>query len=399
MATESQDRAETIPDDQSIIVVSDLHLGLDGQEQVGAEFSKFLAFIGTLRPRVAPGDHPGVPVEGKVRKLYAPDKIILLGDIVDLWSPRMNSRSSVLEDSYSVIQSLLALPAEIVYVAGNHDEEIAEVEGTFPKSVPGKLKVVKRHYPDNNIEENGTKRYSGIPVGDHRYFFMHGQQFDLMFKTAGLLQNYPGWVAKNYQLFRDNPNVMWFFRILFGFSLFYVLATLFLKITTMFDGAIYILLGFSLVIVLFSIEPGSFRALWDFMSGRVKAKTETVKAIIDDGFWKPQAGESVRADVVVFGHTHVADDSKGVYLERYRKRFINSGSWGEEKTKTRDGTGESETNTFVYIDAAGPLLFRWPKGGPLPEHIRTTLTGDPVRAAPPVSPMKLWMRRNLSTGG
>jgi len=59
----------------------------------------------------------------------------------------------------------------------------------------------------------------------------------------------------------------------------------------------------------------------------------------------------------------------------------------------------SEKNTFVYIDAEGPILFRWPDKGPLPEQIRTTLTGNPAGAVPPASPIKLWMRRNIWTGG
>jgi len=396
---EPEVKAEKIPDDRSVIVVSDMHLGLKNREQVSTDFSDFLAFIRLLVPGSGTAGSPSVMVDGKPKELLAPAKIILLGDIIDLWSPRGNNRASVLADSYPIIQSLFALPTEIVYIAGNHDNEIAEIEGSFPVSAPGKLTIIKRHYPDSPPGRNGIKQHSGIPIGDHRYFFMHGQQFDLLFNAAGLLQDYPGWVAKNYSLFKELPRIKWFFWALFGFSLLYVLANIILKITTLFDGLVYILLGLSVVIVLFSIEPTAFRAFWDKISLRKNTKTETIESIIETGFWKTEAGDNILADIVVFGHTHIADDSKDRYLQMHHKRFINSGSWGDEKMKTSDGRGVSEKNTFVYIDKEGPVLFRWPDKGPLPEQIRTTLTGNPAGPIPPASPIKQWMRRNIWTSG
>lgn len=43
--------------------------------------------------------------------------------------------------------------------------------------------------------------------------------------------------------------------------------------------------------------------------------------------------------------------------------------------ETEDGEIVQQPNTFVYIDEEGPLLFRWPEGGNLPEWIRKTTTG------------------------
>ena len=392
-------KTEKIPDDQSVIVVSDLHLGLEKREQASADFSDFLEFLKRLVPGGTGGD-PEVMVNDKPKKLLAPAKIILLGDIVDLWSPRDNNRASVFADSYPIIQSLLAFPAEIVYVAGNHDDEITEIEGSFPVSSPGKLTIIKRHYPDSPPGRDGIKKHCGIPIGNHRYFFMHGQQFDLLFNVAGLLQNYPGWVAKNYSLFREHPGFKGLFWALFGLSIVYlVLANIILMITTILNGVMYFLLGLSMIIVLFSIEPTTFRSFWDRISLRKNTKTETIETIIEAGFWKKEAGDNILADVVVFGHTHIADDSKDRYLQIHHKRFINSGSWGDEMMKTSDGRGMSGKNTFVYIDAEGPVLFRWPDQRPLPEQIRTTFTGDPARTVPLTSPIKLWMRRNILTGG
>jgi len=392
-------KTEKIPDDQSVIVVSDLHLGLVKREQASADFSDFLEFLKRLVPG-GTGGNPEAMVNDKPKKLLAPAKIILLGDIVDLWSPRDNTRASVFADSYPIIQSLLAFPAEIVYVAGNHDDEITEIEGSFPVSSPGKLTIIKRHYPDSLPGRDGIKKHSGILIGNHRYFFMHGQQFDLLFNIMGLLQNYPGWVSKNYSLFREHPRFKWLFWALFGLSIVYLmLANIILRITTILNGVMYFLLGLSMIIVLFSIEPTTFRSFWDGISLRKNTKTETIETIIEAGFWKKEAGDNILADVVVFGHTHIADDSKDRYLQIHHKRFINSGSWGDEMMKTSDDRGVSEKNTFVYIDTEGPVLFRWPDKGPFPEQIRTTFTGDPARASPLTSPIKLWMRRNILTGG
>jgi UDP-2,3-diacylglucosamine pyrophosphatase LpxH len=396
---EPMEHIERIPDNRSVIVVSDLHLGLKGHDTVVADFLDFLAF---LKRTVSDGhsENPDVLVHGKPRKLFPPEKIILLGDIIDLWSPRNDNRASVLADSYLIIQFLLSFPAEIVYVAGNHDDEISEIEGSFPVSGPGKLKIIKRHYPDTPPDKDGIKKHQGIGIGNHRYFFMHGQQFDLLFNIAGLLQNYPGWVAKNYSLFRDHGRFKWLFRAIFAISAIYlVLANMILGFSTVLDGMVYFLLGLSMVIFLFTIEPSIFRDFWDTISLRKKVKTETIKTIIENGFWKKEAGENIQADSVVFGHTHVADDSKDRYLQEYHKRFINSGSWGDEEIKKLNDTGEAEKNTFVYIDAGGPVLFCWPDKGPLPQQVVTTLTGDPTGAGPHLSRFKLLIRQTLFSRG
>jgi predicted phosphodiesterase len=369
---------DPVPDDKSVIVVSDLHLGLEGQQNVNKDFSDFLEYLGKLKPKGAPGEHLTVSIDGKMRELYAPDKFVLLGDIVDLWSPRNNSYSSALEDSFPLISSLLGFPAKIVYVAGNHDEEIAEIKGCFPKGSPTRVKINQDHYPDNPPDKKGNNQCTGIKIGDLRYFFLHGQQFDMMFNTAGILQDYPGWVSKNYMLFREHPVLKWGCRLLCGVSFVYILASIIWSLTLPFEEAAYFILGLTLIITLFTIEPTSFRALWDFLNRRIKAKTATIETIIEEGFWKPEAGNNLLADVVVFGHTHVADDSKDRYLSEYHKRFINSGAWGSLNTVSSDGY-ESEANSFIYIDAGGPLLFYWPSGGKSPAYISTTLTGNPKK--------------------
>ena len=381
MTAESKIEGERIPEDRSVIVISDLHLALDTCEQHDREFHdsppadlpKFLSFIKLL---VQSGGIE-LSISGRQKKLLPPAKIILLGDIIDLWSPRNNSRGSVISDSFYLIQSLLDLDSEVVYVAGNHDDEIADYKGSFPLSPSGKMTIINRRWPSYKDE---NKRFKGINIGKHTYFFMHGQQFDTLFNFAGIFQNYPGWVSKNYTMFRDNQTIKWGFRMLFGGSLLYIIISrLNLLPPTLdwlktIDRLMYILFGLSLVIFLFSIEPSTFRKYWDKISVRNIVKNDSIEEIVKGGFWKEKLGNNIVADTIVFGHTHFVDDSKDRYIDEYNKRFINSGSWGD-MIETEDGEIVQQPNTFVYIDEEGPLLFRWPEGGNLPEWIRKTTTG------------------------
>jgi predicted phosphodiesterase len=398
MTPNPHDAPENIPGDRSVIVVSDHHLGLSGQDNVGRHFADFLRYVRTLRPRGDPEGGRTVLVDGRERELYSPEKVILLGDIVDFESPRKNSRASVLADCAPVFPALASLPAEIVYVTGNHDDEISDMAGDYHDILPRNLTIARRHYPEYGHTTRGSRKYTGISIGEKRYFFMHGQQFDLLFKTVGIFQDYPSWVAKNYQLFRDNPYLVWFFRAL----LVLTLASVLFSFTTPLGSVVPVLLGISLVIVVFSIEPLMLRGFWDSINRRKKTRTDTIETIVEQGFWKHEAGANVLADVIVFGHTHIADDSKGRYQEKYHKRFINSGAWGDVKTRTRDGSAESETNTFVYIDSENALLFYWPvkgrvpTGGRRPVHIPVTLTGDEKAKVSIVIP---WIRKHFFTGG
>lgn len=392
--------AESKDPGRSVIVVSDLHLALDTCEHESPvdDFSDFIAFIQGLFLGGGTAGSPLVMVDEKPKRLFPPEKIILLGDIVDLWSPRNNSRASVLMDTFPVIcpfvQFLSALGAEIVYVAGNHDDEIADFEDSFSVSGAGRLTILKRHWPTDSIESaDGVKQYPGIKIGDHSYFFMHGHQFDLLFRAVGVLQNYPGWVSKNYTLFRENPGIKWFFRALLGATAIYAAAHAIFDITISNDWAIYILFGISLVIVLFSLNPYYFRKFWDIISGRKKSKDESIETLIENGFWKKDLGDNILADTVVFGHTHYPDDSKDRYLvDPINKRFINSGCWGDKINF--NGKIVNRENTFVYIDAEGPVLFKWQKGGP-PKQISMTLTGHFAGAGPSVSSITYWVRQNI----
>ena len=385
---------------KSIIVVSDLHLGLSHGDEVSKEFLLFLNFIADLRPKGDVVSPPTVEVEGKHRELFAPEKIILLGDIIDLWSPRKNNRAFVLSDSYPVIRKLLTLPCEKIYVTGNHDNEINEVAGIVPDEKCPEITIVDRHYPEG-IGPAGQKKYPGFRAGKHNYYFLHGQQFDILFICATFLRDYPGWVANNHEVFKENPGLKWAFRGIFIITFLYLVANYFgVSVPEGYNTLLHILFGISLMIFFFSLNTAWFRAGWDFMAQKTKAKDQPIRSIVELGFWKIKEGEKITADVVVFGHTHLADDSFGLYSSRYGKRFINSGSWGH---------GKQDRYTFIYIDEDGPLLFRWVRKNNTsgyPEFFGRTSTGDPTALKTQILSIRrilidirTWFRQNLSKGG
>lgn len=393
------DPFDSVPEDRSVIVVSDLHLGLDKQESVPKDFLDFLGFLGTLAPKGS-GTPVTVDMEGRPRPLYAPATIILLGDIVDMWSPKDEKFSSCMEKFTKIIFCFLRLPPHMVYVAGNHDNEVAEFAGDYPRGIPPPhVRIIADHYPEQYDIAKGrdgkeVKTYPGLTVGTEQYFFLHGQQFDQLFCLAGPFQDYPGWVQKNYFLFKEYPMIKMGFRALFLIALAYAVAASAFR-SLPFGSVACFIAGFTFLVCLFTLEPTTIRTTWDFISGRVKARTETIQAVIEEGFWDRDAGKNIRAGTVVFGHTHVVDDSKDRYRAEHGKRFINTGAWGHTGKIKTPGGRVTETNTFAYIDADGPLLFHWPSGGTKPVYIARTLTGDAPLRAQAVPGMRARFRRWL----
>ena len=155
---------------KSVIVVSDLHLGGNEDPGTSARFSRFLDRIAQLGTK---------PAADERSRLLPPQKIILLGDILELWDPRDQDRDNVLLDAIVPFAKLGNLGCELVYVTGNHDEDVGDLlcsreKQGLPDLIPllgqANLHIFRRSYiPDNN---------NGLDVGGVRYAFLHGHQFD-----------------------------------------------------------------------------------------------------------------------------------------------------------------------------------------------------------------------------
>ena len=102
-----------------IIVVADTHFGIKkGSISMPGYFADFLRWIRELekekekKVRILEGESP------RNRTLTRPDKIIFLGDIIELW----DSEDEAVNTCVSTLMPTLAeIEAEKIYVLGNHD--------------------------------------------------------------------------------------------------------------------------------------------------------------------------------------------------------------------------------------------------------------------------------------
>jgi hypothetical protein len=219
--------SESIDPGRSVIVVSDLHLGGTEDPHTSARFSRFLEFVSGLYP----GDRQGAAHDQTpdTLNLLPPQKFILLGDFFDLWDPRCTDRNNVLLDAMIPVTKLGEMDCDVIFVTGNHDEDIGELvdlQKTI-ENVAGSDRCRKEPDPcekraDASMEETARRpersiRYlppvnegkpdegskglefrtrsgrkfsvykksyipgparEGLRVGDAHYAFLHGHQFD-----------------------------------------------------------------------------------------------------------------------------------------------------------------------------------------------------------------------------
>jgi UDP-2,3-diacylglucosamine pyrophosphatase LpxH len=226
MMTESDAARNRLPENRSIIVVSDLHLGGKEDPDTARRFCNFLDYINNdfASAGVNCGKCKGSPEKdsGKIRKLLQPDKIVLLGDVLELWDSRNIDRNSSFLDAFIPFLKLRDMDCDVIYVTGNHDEDTAELvtsvaeneeflknakkkgsentgsvfwkkyyrvisepdrknhelaEGIEIPWNPGSsrnLRIFRRHYAPCGPD----KKMRGIESANTHYAFLHGQQFD-----------------------------------------------------------------------------------------------------------------------------------------------------------------------------------------------------------------------------
>lgn len=123
----------------------------------------------------------------KTLLIEPPTKIILLGDILDIWDPKDQDRNNVIKDAVEPFSILHDIDCEKIYVTGNHDEDIEEIEKkikSFEWKKGHNLIFSRRHYPEEK------KIFRGNDVNGLHYSFLHGHQYDkeqITFKLSEIL--------------------------------------------------------------------------------------------------------------------------------------------------------------------------------------------------------------------
>jgi len=164
---------------KSIVAVADTHFGLRNEILFEPEvFSSFLRWVKRLEKReVEPlklGDWGAVKDE---KVLEPPEKIILVGDILELWDAS-DRTVDICVRTFAPIFS--ELDCEKIYVLGNHDDVLEEIalnrKHYYPLGASG-LHIVKEVYPNQDAQDE-ERKVRTLRVGNEEYIFIHGQQFD-----------------------------------------------------------------------------------------------------------------------------------------------------------------------------------------------------------------------------
>ncbi|MBN1235198.1 MAG: metallophosphoesterase [Methanotrichaceae archaeon] len=357
------------------IVVSDVHLA--NKDSNLKEFVAFLKWLSDL------DQNGGTRLQCNGEEIYIqkPRTIVLLGDIIEFWDPQYDDRNHIVKCVLHPICILNKLNCDIIYVIGNHDEDISDIKVVWPKEgfdfpcseaygQVGKIKIANRNFPELD-ELNGQgllhrpwkPEVNGIKIGKRKYAFLHGHQFDRM-QFFYRISRRLGFRYDPIDWFQDLANVS-FARSITRLNkcsiIFYILFAFYIYVTTNLNATLlgnvwirtlWILVSsFFIVTILPPIVTYLNTFIWQKLNPIINMKHKGVGEVIRDRYDKDR-GELLKADTIVFGHTHFP----GVYKseEDGGKLFFNTGCWIDEGDKDRQ-------NTFLYIDEKHemPFLLKW----------------------------------------
>ncbi len=342
-----------------VIAISDTHIGR--QKGSAIRLTRFLDWLNE-------GLHAGMlPVEttNGEKNLRVPEKLILLGDFLELWRPREADYTSPVRDGYRILDSLFHLGCHTIYVPGNHDDVAARYFGTYPDQ-NGHLKVVPKHYP----QEGEGEPKEGERIGNLTYFFLHGHQFSRRW-SPGVLKfvDFVGRVS--YEAYEVSPRALQVGSIFFVLSLILALFYAILPPWAHLLGQLPALVTALLVVVWIILAVLGFAFFWrqlqlawnrprhEYVSGFTespafnrligKPKYRRIDDLVNRHYYK-RGKDTINADVIVFGHTHVPGCSRTLAVAK-GKTFVNTGSWVESDSRPHD--------TLAYIDEDRPQLLQW----------------------------------------
>lgn len=334
---------------QSYVIISDVHLGSSDCNH--KEFCSFLEWIRDLtnQPKVIKYENKEVTVEN-------PTKIILLGDILDLWNPKNGNRDNVVKDCIRPFSLLSNINCDKIFVVGNHDDSLGGLEGKLDcESLENgtKFAIYDRHYPKKD-KKSGIAR--GVKIGNRSYFFLHGHQFDK--KQAIMKHLNELWDPINW--FQDLFNVTftkkhWKLNLVIFLSLLmgekYFLWNDFLKFSFWGNLGLALFTGFFAL----SSIPGIVATTQGTIYNFTKPADKTAEQVIQHKYYQKNK-ETIDADVVVFGHTHFASSFE-LKTEAGKKLFLNSGCWMGTDMELNGII--CHTNTFVYLNESGAYILKW----------------------------------------
>lgn len=310
---------------RSIVVVADTHFGLNKKDQ-GCDPNAFSEFLNWVRCLEEKGKETlNLGIWGGDRKdmdLKPPEKIIFLGDILELWDA---SKNSIDVSTRSIIQSISALNCEKIYVLGNHDYDLVEIVGKYPLGASS-ISIVDQEYD--------------ILKGDRRYLFLHGHQFDKYFTL-------PSW--KFMPHIRRAALVFglytWIFVILFVVDLVFEIITGFGGIANKILFALLGMISIPFLIIKFG------RKVWNNLRSTRYKPRDAEKGF--ERWWNKfsKRKENLHQNWnIVYGHTHIIDFWRKIEGSNILT-LLNIPSWVRDSTEKREITLEKVfRHAFLYIN-------------------------------------------------
>jgi UDP-2,3-diacylglucosamine pyrophosphatase LpxH len=338
---------------QAYIIVSDVHLGSGKCNH--KDFCYFLEWIRGLaiQPKI-------IKCKDKEVTIRHPDKIILLGDILELWDPKDGDRDNIIKDCMRPFSLLSNINCDKIYVLGNHDDSLSGLEGKVDcKTLDNgtRFYIYNKHYPGKD-KKSGIA--SGLKIGNRSYFFLHGHQFDKKQAVIKLIREF--WNPLDW--FQDIFNITFtkkHWKINFVIFLSLLLGGMYLLWSVFLRSSFWGTLTWATITGFFALSsiPGIVAHTQTSIYNSTKPLDKTAEQVIRDKYYLKNRA-TIDADVVVFGHTHFASSCE-LRSEARKKLFINSGCWVGTDSKLN---GKMRyTNTFIYLDENGAYILKWRSPG------------------------------------
>ena len=341
--------------EKSIIVVADTHFGLRNEMFFEPQvFSGFLRWV----KRLENGDVEPLKLgdwdTDKKKMLEPPEKIILIGDILELWDA---SDRSVEICVGTFAQIFSQLDCEKIYVLGNHDNILEEIASNgkhhYPLGACG-LRIIKEVYPNQEIPEEVVHEVRTLKVGKEEYLFVHGQQFDEHFVEIGSAYRIIAYMREAAMAF---GNFTWIFVILF------ILGVIFIPLRWLSPSWWMLILLALLAVprIFIYIARPVFNAIKSTRYNRLDLNRFKE-------WWSKFSNDKeypLKNLNVVFGHTHLIDVR---HLKNPDVRLLNIPAWvkDERSQKKREDVLRA---AFLYIDEDGSKFIGWDWGKSTPFFI------------------------------
>ena len=280
---------------------------------------------------------------GTTQVLLPPEKIILLGDILELWTA---SNESIFASTMDIMQLLSKLNCEKIYVLGNHDHDLIKIKGRYPLGA-------------SDIEIIEEDEY-WISKGGERYCFLHGQQFDKLF------------IWKPEKLMAPIRMA----ALAFGDYTWILVALCLANFIIQTIVGVWGVADIMLTLLLTAVSlPYSFlffsRRIWNYFSTikfnpkSVHEKYEKKRTLLWEKFSK-KLNEKSDVLTIVHGHTHTIDnwieegrvESNGGYWRTFMEVF-NIPSWVKNTSEEKESIKNEISHAFLYITEHGSDVFGW----------------------------------------